>query len=285
MRLAFSTLACPEWKWEQALDAAQSLGYQGIEWRMIDGALVSAALPRDTCRQIRSRMKESELETCALDSSIQLALPPGEERARMVAEAHGMLELADVLGTRMLRVFIGQYPPDTAEETALQWVAEGLGEFLPHARQLGVVVALEVHSFEGRGKNVNGTSDSSLCRRVVAAVGSKGIGILWDVGNPYDEGEAFEETWANVKDSLLYLHIKDAKRLPDGHWQYVLNGEGQIPLAPIVKLLKRKGYEGWLSYEWEKKWHPELEGPDIALPHYIAHMGALVGPSGGRARR
>lgn len=284
MRLAFSTLACPEWTWQQAVDAAQSLGYQGIEWRMIDGSLVSAAVPQDTCRQIGSRMKERNLESCALDSSIQLALPPGEERSRMIAEAHRMLELADVLGTRMLRVFTGKYPSGTAEETALQWVAEGLGELLPHARRLGVVVALEVHSFEGRGKNVNGSSDSSLCRRVVAAAGSKGIGILWDVGNPYEEGETLEQTWANVKGSLLYLHVKDAKRLPDGHWQYVLNGEGQIPLAQIVDLLKNNGFDGWLSYEWEKKWHPELAGPDIALPHYIACMGTLLGPSAGSAR-
>jgi sugar phosphate isomerase/epimerase len=123
---------------------------------------------------------------------------------------------------------------------------------------------------------VNGTSDSSLCRRVVAAVGSPGIGILWDVGNPYEEGEAFEETWANVTGSLLYLHVKDAKRLADGKWQYVLNGEGEMPLDGIVALLRKSGFDGWLSYEWEKKWHPELAGPEVALPHYIRHMRALA---------
>jgi sugar phosphate isomerase/epimerase len=276
MRLAFSTLACPEWKWEQAVSAAESLGYQGIEWRMIDGALVSASFPRDACQQIKSRMKERGLESCALDASIQLALPPGEERARIIAEAHGMLELADALGTRMLRVFIGKYPPDTDDATAIRWVSEGIEQFLPRARELGVDIALEVHSFEGRGKNVNGTSDSSMCRQVVAAAGSRGIGILWDVGNPYEEGETCEETWANVKGSLLYLHVKDSKRLPDGRWEYVLNGEGQIPIGRIVGLLKSSGFDGWLSYEWEKKWHPELAGPEIALPHYIRHMRGLA---------
>ena len=37
MKLAFTTLACPDWTLEQAVDAAQRYGYAGIELRLLDG--------------------------------------------------------------------------------------------------------------------------------------------------------------------------------------------------------------------------------------------------------
>ncbi len=156
-------------------------------------------------------------------------------------------------------------------------MVDGLAEALPRASALGVRIALEVHSFEGRGKNVNGTSDSSLCRQVVEACASPALGILWDVGNPYLEEEPLSETWENVKAHLLYLHVKDQKRLAGGAWRYVLNGEGDVDLARVAALLRGQRFTGWLSYEWEKKWHPELADPGVALPHYVSAMRALLG--------
>jgi hypothetical protein len=29
------------------------------------------------------------------------------------------------------------------------------------------------------------------------------------------------------------------------------------------------GFDGFVSFEWEKLWHPELATPEIALPHFI----------------
>jgi sugar phosphate isomerase/epimerase len=275
MKLAYSTLACPGWTWEKAIDAALSLGYHGVEWRLVDGEMVSAATPAATIGRIRSRMQSCGLESCALDSSIQLAVPPGDQRRATAREGRSMLDLAAELGTRMLRLFIGRYPPATSEHDALQWVQDGLWEILPAAERAGVAVALEVHSFEGRGRNVDGTSDSSLCRRVCDAMRSPSLGILWDVGNPFDEGEPLAETWENVREHLLYVHLKDARRRPGGGLQYVPCGEGEIDLPEIVRLLRARRFDGWLSFEWEKKWVPELAEPEVALPLYVAAMRGL----------
>lgn len=35
-----------------------------------------------------------------------------------------------------------------------------------------------------------------------------------------------------------------------------LIGEGVIPIKEIVKTLESDGYSGYMSLEWEKKWHP-----------------------------
>jgi len=36
--------------------------------------------------------------------------------------------------------------------------------------------------------------------------------------------------------------------------------------------LREAGYTGYVSVEWEKKWHPEIADPEIALPQHIAWL-------------
>ena len=48
--------------------------------------------------------------------------------------------------------------------------------------------------------------------------------------------------------------------------------EGDIPVETILHYLKEQGYDGYLSFEWEKKWHPELPDPEVAFPAYIEYI-------------
>jgi hypothetical protein len=43
----------------------------------------------------------------------------------------------------------------------------------------------------------------------------------------------------------------------------------------MISLLQQNGYEGYYTFEWEKKWHPELEGGEVAFPQYVEYMKAL----------
>ena len=52
--------------------------------------------------------------------------------------------------------------------------------------------------------------------------------------------------------------MKDHHRRPDGKTELCLPGQGDIPLKGIVELLQANGYDGFLSLEWEKRWHPAL---------------------------
>jgi len=38
----------------------------------------------------------------------------------------------------------------------------------------------------------------------------------------------------------------------------------------MLALLAEAGYQGFISVEWEKRWHPEIEEPEIALPQHLA---------------
>ena len=55
-----------------------------------------------------------------------------------------------------------------------------------------------------------------------------------------------------------------------------------IVLAPLLDKKARHGWSGWVSVEWEKKWHPELADPEVAFPQhaellrrYMGELGAL----------
>ena len=67
-------------------------------------------------------------------------------------------------------------------------------------------------------------------------------------------------------EARIYLvHVKDARRRDDG-WELVPLGEGEVPVRESLAALRAAGYDGWLTVEWEKRWHPELAEPEVALP-------------------
>jgi sugar phosphate isomerase/epimerase len=65
------------------------------------------------------------------------------------------------------------------------------------------------------------------------------------------------------------VHLKDLVRVDPGSTRYVLSGEGEFPFDTMFASLHQIGYEGFISFEWEKLWHIELAPPEVALPHFI----------------
>jgi hypothetical protein len=45
-----------------------------------------------------------------------------------------------------------------------------------------------------------------------------------------------------------------------------------------LTLLAGTGYDGWVSLEFEKKWHPELGRPEVALCPQIAVLREWLRP-------
>ena len=122
------------------------------------------------------------------------------------------------------------------------------------------------------------------CRALVEAIRAPNVGILWDIAHPPRfNGEAVDKTFEIIGPLVRYTHIKDGRHEPqhpqamsDG-WRYVTPGTGEIQLRRAVQLLRKSGYQGYLTLEHEKRWHPELPG---------ARRGAAgiraVGPAGAK---
>jgi sugar phosphate isomerase/epimerase len=68
---------------------------------------------------------------------------------------------------------------------------------------------------------------------------------------------------------VRHVHLKDLVRDVQGASHYVPTGEGEFPFHTMFASLDEIGFDGFVSFEWEKLWHPELASPEIALPHFI----------------
>jgi sugar phosphate isomerase/epimerase len=204
-------------------------------------------------------MRGNNLEIVALGLSTRFSAPDAAERRKNVEELERYIELAEDLGAPMVRTFGGNVSEGATLDQTLDWVAEGVSAAMPTAERYGVTVVLETHDAFCRGADV---------ARVLAKVPHERLKAVWDVHHPFRMGESIEETWRLIGDRTAHIHLKDARRRPDGSWQLVLMGEGEVPCRQVVELLHREGYKGTITAEWEKKWHPEIEPAEVALPQH-----------------
>ena len=87
------------------------------------------------------------------------------------------------------------------------------------------------------------------------------------------------ETYAKIGKWARHTHLKDSK--PEGaDRRYVLIGTGEVPVKEQVKVLASADYKGFYCFEWEKKWHPEIEEPEVAFPQYAKVVGGYLAEAG-----
>jgi len=260
MRLAFSNLACPDWSLPEVVDAARRFGYEGVELRLVGGEVIDPdALPPSERASVARLFAQARLPIIGVDSSIRLTTPDhdGVERA-----IHRFLELAHDWKSDFIRVFGGAVPPGLSPQQAFDRAAERLNRVAPAAERLGVDIALETHDAFSSAANV---------AEVLRRVDSRAVGALWDTHHPHRVGETPPQILNLLGDRLLHVQLKDARRREPGKdsWDLVLLGQGEVPVAETIKLLRERGYARWIAVEWEKKWHPEIAEPAVALPQHI----------------
>ena len=255
-KIAFSTLAFPGASLATAVSLGRDWGYGGVELRLIDGELIDPSMPGPARAGVKRTVAAAGLPIIAVDSSVRLtAEDPEPELLRF-------LELASDWGAPLVRVFGGPLAAeDAARRTQLAAAAGVLEAALPAAERLGVAIGVETHDAFSR---------SSAVASLLALVDSPWAGAVWDSHHPHRMGERPAQVHANLAGRVLLAQVKDARPAPDRDdgWQLVPLGDGEVPVREMLALLHGSGYRGWTSVEWEKRWHPEIEEPEVALPQH-----------------
>ncbi|MDQ6832748.1 MAG: sugar phosphate isomerase/epimerase, partial [Chloroflexota bacterium] len=237
-------------------------GFDGIEMRLLDGEIVPSNLPPHDRERVATECKAAGVPICCLDTSLRIATSATDADARLAVEreAAAYLELASAWRAPLIRVFGGEPEGGESPAAIVAPMADLLSKIGQRAEQLGVSVALETHDFFSASPDV---------MRVLDQVQNRHVGVLWDTHHPYRMGESVAETYERVVSRLLHVHVKDARKDDTERtgWKLVMLGEGEVPVAETVTYLRSVGYDLWVAVEWEKKWHPEIEPPDVALPH------------------
>ncbi len=265
MKLAYSSLACPGWTIEEAVAAAVRYGYAAIEWRLADGEIIEPDTPARVRRRLREVPASQGIEIACLDTSCRVVQASPAARAAVRDAGRRMLDLAAEIGAPCVRVFGGSLPAGMTRADILPPTAEVLHALGTYGAERNVTLALETH---------DAWTSSEDVLALIQAVALPSVGVLWDAHHTYRSGETPAHTLAHLGHLIALVHLKDSRSANGrpGEWSYCLLNEGSVPLREICTRLKRSGYDGYLSLEWEKKWHPEIAEPEIALPQAVPYL-------------
>src|SRR5262245_17988362 len=218
-KLAFSTLACPDWSLERALEEARRWGYDSLELHLMDGQPTGLDLSSPDRESIGRLLRDSGLGLVAADSSIRLLNDRLE--VEVENELTSFLELAAECSAPLVRVFGGDAPEGFSNEDAVAKAARILAQTSIVAERLGVKIGLETD---------DSFSAAATVARVLARVPSPHVGVVWDMLHTHRMGETPEQVWDVIGPRIFNVHVKDARRVPDGEgWQLVLLGDGEVP--------------------------------------------------------
>lgn len=266
MKLAFSTLGCPEWTLEQVIDRAAEYGYQGVELRGLQGEFDLPHHPEFASAhraEVKKRFQAQHLEVVCISTSCDLIALTEAEQKKSRAEVESNLQLAADLGSKYIRVFGGRRPEGKTEAEHIDIVAQNLAQITRSAEKYNVSILVETHDDLSRGQ---------LLGKILDRVNHKYAGAVWDINHPYRQGEKIEDTMAYLGKYVRHMHFKNTKRLANGSARCVLMGQGDLPIEEILHLLKQNNYSGYLSLEWEKAWRPDIAEPEIAFPDFVQKM-------------
>jgi len=270
MKLAFSTLGCPYWGLEEIARAAREFGYASIELRALGGSISLSERPElqpDAIGRTRAFFQESNLTICCVDTSCSFdSIDVGTRRENIeLAVRHA--ELAAALGAPLIRVFPNEIPEGATREETRDRIVESLRELAAQVPK-AVRVGLETH-----GDFAAGTATAEILR----LASNPQLVIIWDAANSFATGESVAAAASAVAPYLAHVHLRDARPKGDGQpWQPVLAGRGLIPFKEVIGALREASYDAYISFEWEKYWHPEIEEPEVALPDFAAAMRAIL---------
>ena len=239
---------------EHALDVMLEYGVKSAELRSLWDANI-ADLSDERVAKAKSALVERGMAVSCIASPF-FKCELGGSRREAVGRTHqatdrgldqqmALLErcihLCDVFDARLIRVFSfwkrGELTPDVEER-----IIRAFAEPVARAEKAGVILALEnEHAcFLGTGEET---------ARVLRAVNSSALKVVWDPGNAFCAGEApYPNGYEAVREFIVHVHLKDPVRQADG-CEFVRMGDGQIDYMGQLRALKADGYKGFLSLE------------------------------------
>jgi len=256
-RLAFSTLACPDWTLDRAISYARACGYDGIELRTFGYGSTrfacdpAMAAPEKTLAQLR----DSGIDVVSLATSISLHAPIRPrvlgrvfgDQERDVREAKAMIDLAAQLEAPYVRVYGFESPHGESMKSTFKLVVARLRMITDHAHRTGVKVA-----FESGGS----FSSPDVLGDLLGAVDNRLLGICWNAAVACADGHMLSP---EIAQRTLILRLGD-RRL-DG--QPCQLGEGDLPLETHASVFRDHApRDACAVFEWARAWMPSLAEPD-----------------------
>jgi len=266
VKISFSTLGAPNYTVDQIVQLAAENRYDGVELRTIEGTNDLLSLPDfapGAVEATRRKFDDAGLAIPCLDTSVLIESGSGDDFDHHIDEAKRYAMLASELGAPLIRIFAGPQEGVEDPKSFFPEVAKGLAILTDVVHELGATAVIETH----------GTLSKSADLLEVFSYGvGENIGVLWDLMHTYRHGESLETSYSGLKSLIKHVHVRDAAGMNAEDKDYVLTGQGIAPLPELIALLEADDFEGYVSFEWEKFWVPDLEGPEVVIPQFAEYM-------------
>lgn len=234
---------------DRCIELASDMGFDGVE-------LLHVQMDGDSREYLNSLKRKAftlGLDLMGLSTHQTFVSPEESVRKKNIEHTTKCLEIAYQLGIPTIRVNTGRWGTTKSfdelmknkgieprlegysDEEGFKWVADSFRVLAKKAEELGVIMGLENHWGLGR------TADGVL--RVIRDVNSPWLRATLDTGNflenSYDQMEALAPEAVLVQAKTYY---------GGGTW-YTL----EIDYAKVAAILKKSGYRGYVSLEFEGK--------------------------------
>jgi len=286
-------MGTPEYTVKEALELFKRIGLDGAEIVVQDG--YRCAIPQQAelseLREIRDTAERLGLKVIALTPYYSRFndLDP-EVREREILGICRVIEYAGFLGAEYIRIYAGNYAqtdtdPDGKKRANLVESMRRLGDI---AQKSGVKLVMENHF---NTMTVSAADSISVAREI----NHPAVGILYDQANLTFTGNEPWDTAIPLQFSkVYYTHVKDLVfragntgftssdvSHPKEEERNVMTrivGEGVVPWPAILQAMKDQGYDGWLSLEYERRWHPQdIPDASIGMKQSAAYLRSCLG--------
>ena len=282
MKIAGHTMGTPEYSLPEAIRFFSSIGLDGIEIIVqTDGYRCAIGLDADTSETaaVKKLLRENNLEVACLTPYLNLFNSLNEaERLAECGRLRKVILLAETFAAPSIRIYGGKFVTGEMDEGGLKiaQLAKSMRECGDFAKAHNVRLCMENHF-----GTMTTTAEKSA--GIARLIDHSNVGILYDQANiAFFPAEEFGEAIRLQAGRIFHVHVKDlvyreaAGRLVCSEVSHIkesertvssrIPGEGILDWPSILASLKKSGYDGWLSLEYERRWQT------IDLPHAAEGM-------------
>lgn len=271
MKYAVFSVSTPEYEPDVAVRKIKEIGYDGIEWRVIDedpDAKVASFWSKNRATLPFSTFEQDAPAWRKLTEDAGLEMP-GVGTYTMCDDLDGAAQAmrgTKELGAPQLRMRVPNYDGVAPFRPLWETAQRQYGEVVELARQHGLKVLLELHH-----RSI--VPSASAARLFLGDLDPAHVGVIHDAGNMVHEGfETPRLGFEMLGPYLAHVHVKNARWFPEKfnedksvRWKcdWAPLHKGVIDMRHLFGALHAVGYDGWIGLEdfsTEQKLDDRLRG-------------------------
>jgi len=268
LKFAFSTVACPTWTLERVANFARETGFAGVELRTLGyGSRSLACDPALSAGdKVEAMFRDAGVAIAGVGTSARFDAPVTppvvgflRDNEQEVREAERHLDVARSIGASYTRVFA--FEPATGERTdrALKRIVARIRLAADHARWGSGMLALE---------NGGGFPRAADVLEIVDRARHPLVGACYNVAVGARAGDDADAARELLAGDLLVVRVKDVNE----HGKPCLPGDGVAHCEALVRNLASASYAGWVVFEWDRAWLPDLASLEESAPEALERM-------------